>query len=273
MMRKRKRVTEGVPVVNFDTAIYTADFILCKALDIGENLLKCGGEPHRIEDTVTRICSAYGSVHTDVFALPSLVIAGVRMKDGTTASQVRRVYRTANNMYKLDKFNHLSRQICNGTVSLDDIDSAIGEIAESRPFNRYLALFGGVIAAGGFAVFFGGSVYDGLAAAIAGFVVSALNLHKLKFGNQMLYTVAVSFLGALTGLLVHRLGLGDNIDMIMIGTIMLVIPGLSFGNAVRDLLFGDTISGLIQFVQAIMTAVMVAFGFIVAIMVFGGVNI
>lgn len=269
---KKRKIKVAKPVACLNDQGFTAEYILCKALDIGENLLKCGGEPHRIEDTVTRICSAYGSVHTDVFALPSLVIAGVRMEDGTTASQVRRVYKTANNMYRLDKINDLSRSVCSGAVSLEDIDKNIEEIMNSRPFNRYLALLGGVIAAGGFAVFFGGTIYDGLAAAVAGFFVSALNLHKLKFGNQMLYTVAVSFIGALAGLVVHKLGLGDNIDMIMIGTIMLVIPGLSFGNAVRDLLFGDTISGLIQFVQAIMTAVMVAFGFIVAIMVFGGVT-
>ncbi len=270
---KKRKIKVAKPVACLNEQGFSAEYILCKALDIGENLLKCGGEPHRIEDTVTRICSAYGSVHTDVFALPSLVIAGVRMKDGTTATQVRRVYKTANNMYRLDKINNLSRNVCCGTVPLEDIDKNIQDIMASRPFNRYLALLGGVIAAGGFAVFFGGTIYDGLAAAVAGLFVSALNLHKIKFGNQMLYTVAVSFVGALAGLVVHRLGLGDNIDMIMIGTIMLVIPGLSFGNAVRDLLFGDTISGLIQFVQAIMTAVMVAFGFIVAIMVFGGVAV
>ncbi len=268
---KKKQEIQTQAVLDFDTSIYTADYILSKALDIGENLLRCGGEPHRIEDTVTRICTAYGSVNTDVFALPSLVIAGVRMEDGTTASQVRRVYKTANNMYRLDLLNNLSRNICSGKTRLEDIENEVEIIRNTKPFNRYLALFGGVIAAGGFAVFFGGSLMDGVAAAIAGLVVSALNLHKLKFGNQMLYTVAVSFIGALTGLLVHRMGIGDNIDMIMIGTIMLVIPGLAFGNAVRDLLFGDTVSGLIQFVQAIMTAVMVAFGFIVAIMVFGGV--
>ncbi len=270
-MNKNKFILDDATLFDIDTGIYTADYILSKALDIGENLLRCGGEPHRIEDTVTRICSAYGSVHTDVFALPSLVIAGVRMADGTTASQVRRVYRTANNMYRLDLINNLSRNICCGKVRLEDIDKAVDEIMSARPFNRYLSLLGGVIAAGGFAMFFGGTIWDGVAAAIAGLVVSALNLHKLRFGNQMLYTVAVSFVGALTGLIVHKIGIGDNLDMIMIGTIMLVIPGLAFGNAVRDLLFGDTISGLIQFVQAIMTAVMVAFGFIVAIMVFGGV--
>ena len=74
---------------NIDTNLYTAEYILSKALDIGENILRCGGEPHRIEDTVNRICTAYGAVHTDVFALPSLVMAGVRMADGTTSSQVR----------------------------------------------------------------------------------------------------------------------------------------------------------------------------------------
>ncbi len=273
MFNKRKVINKQPVIDNIDTALYTAEYILGKALDIGEGLLKCGGEPNRIEDTVTRICSAYGAEYTDVFALPSLVMASVRMKDGSSAYNMRRVYKTTNNMYRLDRINNLSRSVCSGETSLEVIDKILEEILNSRPFNRYLALVGGTIAAGAFAVFFGGSIYDGLAAAIAGLVVSALNLHKIKFGNQMLYTVAVSFLGAVTGLLVHKLGLGNNIDTIMIGTIMLVIPGLAFGNAIRDLLFGDTVSGIIQLVQAILTAVMVAFGFIVAIILFGGVAV
>lgn len=276
MFKKNKTETrdnESLVISSSDTSLYTADYILGKALDIGEGLLKCGGEPNRIEDTVKRICSAYGAVHTDVFALPSLVMASVRMKDGSSADNMRRVYKTVNNMYRLDRINNLSRSICSGEISLEVIDETLEEILNSRPFNRYLSLIGGPIAAGAFAVFFGGSLFDGLAAAIAGFVVSALNLHKIKFGNQMLYTVAVSFFGAVTGLLVYKLGLGDNIDAIMIGTIMLVIPGLAFGNAIRDLLFGDTVSGIIQLVQAILTAVMVAFGFIVAIILFGGAGI
>ena len=270
-MIKKRTTGNFAPLTNIDTALYTAEYILSKALDIGENILKCGGEPHRIEDTIERICTAYGADHTDVFALPSLIIAGVRMSDGKTFSQVRRVYKTANNMYRLELMNDISRKICDGSLSLDNVDNEIRKAMDAKPFNRYLALLGGVLAAGGFAVFFGGTIKDALAAAIAGVVVSAFNMHKVKFGSQMFYTIAVSFIGALTGLALFKLGLGDNIDMIMIGTIMLVIPGLSFGNAVRDLLFGDTVSGIIQLVQAILVAVMVAFGFIGAIMVFGGV--
>lgn len=256
---------------NADKKEYTADYILCKALDIGENIIRCGGEPNRIEDTVTRICSAYGAAHTDVFALPSLIIAGVRMKDGTTSSQVRRVYNTDKNMHSLDALNDISRKLCSGEVSIDELDELIKKAVNTQPFNKYVLLIAGMLAAGGFAVFFGGTLLDGCAAAIAGLVVSAFNLCNLKIGNKMLYTVVASFVGAISALGVVRLGLGDNIDMVMIGTIMLLIPGLAFGSAVRDLLFGDTVSGVIQFTQAILTAVMVAFGFIVAILVFGGV--
>ncbi len=271
MRKKFKNDADVVSLVLNDASLYTADYILSKALDIGENILRCGGEPHRIEDTITRICRAYGAVHTDVFALPSLVIAGIRMSDGTTSSQVRRIYKTANNMYKLDAMNKLSRDVCSGVVGLDEVDSSIAVALNKKPFPKILSLLGGIIAAGGFAVFFGGSLWDGLAAAIAGLVVSLINLHKVKSANQMFYTVAASFVGAMCGLLLVHFGIGENIDMVMIGTIMLLIPGLAFGNAVRDLLFGDTVSGVIQLVQAILVAIMVAFGFIVAILVFGGV--
>ncbi len=270
-MKRDKFANKITPLENVDISVYSADDILCKALDIGENILKCGGEPHRIEDTIERICYSYGAVHTDVFALPSMIIAGIRMNDGTNSSQVRRVYKTANNMYRLEKINNVSRKLCEGKIKLEEVDEEINEIIKQKPFSRYMVLLGGVLAAGGFAVFFGGTLKDALVAAVAGLVVSIFNFHKVKFSSNFFYVALVSFFGAWVGIGLHKLGFGENLDMIMIGTIMLVIPGLAFGNAVRDLLFGDTISGIIQLVQAILLAVMVAFGFIAAIIVFGGV--
>ena len=125
--------------------------------------------------------------------------------------------------------------------------------------------------AAGFAVFFGGNIYDAIVAAIAGVVVTFFNLHKTAFVNQMIHSVFSSFVGAMLSLTLIYFGIGQNTDMILIGVIMLLIPGLAFGNAVRDLLFGDTVSGIMQLVQAVLIAVMVAFGFTVSMMIFGGV--
>ena len=44
-----------------ERAIYKDDFaqyLLCLALDVGEGLLKTGGEVSRVEDTIERICYA-----------------------------------------------------------------------------------------------------------------------------------------------------------------------------------------------------------------------
>lgn len=47
----------------------------------------------------------------------------------------------------------------------------------------------------------------------------------------------------------------------MIGNIMLVIPGRQLTNSLRDMINGDTISGLLNMSEALMRAVFVAMGF------------
>jgi uncharacterized membrane protein YjjP (DUF1212 family) len=174
-------------------------------------------------------------------------------------------------MYLLEKMNNLSRDVCSKKVALEEVESEIETAKTGRPFPNILCYIGGILGAGGFAVFFGGNLYDALVASVAGIVVTFFNLHKSAFVNQMIHSVVSSFVGAVVSLSLVYFGVGQNTDMILIGVIMLLIPGLAFGNAVRDLLFGDTVSGIIQLVQAILTAVMVAFGYIVAIMFFGRV--
>ena len=51
---------------------------------------------------------------------------------------------------------------------------------------------------------------------------------------------------------------------------MLLIPGIAFGNSVRDVIGGDHISGSIRMVQSLLLAVSVAIGYWLAISVFGG---
>ena len=60
------------------------------------------------------------------------------------------------------------------------------------------------------------------------------------------------------------------VDTIMIGNIMLLIPGVLLTNSFRDFISGDMISGLLHFSEAIITAVGVAGGFIIAIILTGG---
>jgi uncharacterized membrane protein YjjB (DUF3815 family) len=54
----------------------------------------------------------------------------------------------------------------------------------------------------------------------------------------------------------------------MIGDIMLQIPGLVLINGLRDMLLGDTMTGCMRVVEAVLTALAIALGFAVALMLF-----
>ena len=49
---------------------------------------------------------------------------------------------------------------------------------------------------------------------------------------------------------------------------MLVIPGIAMTNAIRDLLMGDTGSGILRFINSVIIAGIIAAGFATALLIF-----
>lgn len=258
--------------VQFDNAapLTSADTILCSALDIGEHILKNGGEIHRVEDTIERICRSFGAEHVEVFTITSLIVASVRMPGGEYSHQMRRIYKITNNLYMVEAMNGISRCLCSGEIPISELRSKIVEAKNKRPYHELILYLGAMMASGGFAVFFGGSVLDGVCAAVIGVLMTAIDRHMPRFINRMISTVILSIIAGVIGILLCRVGIGTSADKVMIGTIMLLIPGLSLGNSIRDLLGGDTISGALRLIESLLLALMIAFGFAVAMLVTGG---
>ena len=120
-------------------------------------------------------------------------------------------------------------------------------------------------------VFFGGSWLDGLAAAVSGMVLYGMLRQSAAMKlNGIVQTMMCSAVTALAVSLLVRLGIGTHPDKIMIGNIMLVIPGIQLTNSLRDMINGDMISGLLNMSEALLKAVSVAMGFAVILLVGGG---
>ena len=60
-------------------------------------------------------------------------------------------------------------------------------------------------------------------------------------------------------------------DMVIIGNIMVLIPGIGLTNAIRDLFVGDSIAGLLRTVEAILLALAIAAGYFLFVWMMGGV--
>ena len=253
-----------------DTAAqYSAFEVLSSAMDIGQYMIKYGSEVHRVEDTVTRICRAYGAERVEIWAIDSMITATVYMPDGDSSTQTRRISSSANHLARLEALNSLSREICAITPAPAVVNKRVSDIRRLRPIHPVLRCACGALGAGAFAIFFGGRMLDALAAAVIGALMTVLIHLDLINVNAMTRTFILSFFNGILASVFHTVGFGYNLDKIAIGTIMLVIPGMAFSNALRDIMYGDTASGTMGFSKALMCALMVVLGYSAAFLLFG----
>ena len=88
--------------------------------------------------------------------------------------------------------------------------------------------------------------------------------------NQILVNVVATFLVSFTAIVAVRNGIGHDANKIIIGNIMLLIPGIALTNSIRDMISGDIMSGMLRFFDAILVAAAIAAGYILAAQMLGG---
>ena len=235
--------------------------LLDLASDLGYELAMCGAETFRVEETVSLVLQAY-DIDAEVFVIPNCMHISIEPVIGRPVTRMRRIGHHGNDLDAVEKFTGLSRAICNRTPPPEIAQEWLETVRRKRKSYRLpLYLLGDFLGAAGFAVFFGGNVVDALCSGVCGILVGLVLkwMDKLK-ANQFFSTISASFLMALLAYTFGILGLAPNADAVIIGALMILVPGLLFTNAMRDIIYGDTNSGINRIVQVLLIAVAIALG-------------
>ena len=129
--------------------------LLDLSTDLGYELAMSGAETFRVEDSINRILAAYG-VESEVFAIPNCLTVSIETADGQLLTRMRRIGQHGNDLDSLERFNGLSRAICNRTPEPREGKRWLNIVRESRQhYNFPVYLLGNFIGGAGFAVFFG----------------------------------------------------------------------------------------------------------------------
>lgn len=229
--------------------------------DLGYELSMCGAETFRVEESINRIMAAYG-VHAETFAIPNYVLVSIRKEDGTSATRMRRIGFHGNDMDSVEQFSALSRAICAQRPEPHEAVRWLEEVRRRRRhYSKSAKVVGHFFSAAGFAVFFGGGFLDCICAGFCGMLVGFVDkLLTVMKANPFFRTIASSFLMAMLAYFLGAVGMARNPDMVTIGTLMLLVPGLLFTNAMRDIIYGDTNSGVNRIVQVLLVAAAICIG-------------
>ena len=239
-----------------------AERYLSAAMAVGEAILEYGGEVSRVEDSIRRICAACGFERADVFCITSSIITTASFNGGESCTQTCRIRHMENDFDKLGQVNDLSRTICGNMENPEVILSRLEEIRrrKARPLPVQILIH--ALIPGSFTVFFGGNLPDMLISGLIGMILLCLKRRLTDARFNGLFTALICALtgGFLANVLTAGTGM-SHADMICIGNVMVLIPGVKFTNSIRDLLTGETITGLICLAESLLLAVVIALGF------------
>ncbi len=227
--------------------------------EIGYQLAMSGAETFRVEETVTRIFSAY-HIQAEVFAIPQCLIVSLETDKQEPMTRMRRIINPNTNLDAVERFSNLSRKICS-----EKPDPAIAlqwvQDTHTLSYPFWIQLLGAILAASGFIMVFGGSISDTICTCLCGFFIGLItqSFNKWKV-NRFFSTIISAFFIAFIAYLYGILSFATNVDGIIMSSLMVLVPGLLFTNAMRDIIYGDTNSGINRIVQVLLVGVGIALG-------------
>ena len=236
----------------------------------GVILLENGAETYRVEETMSRICEQYGASVVDAFATPTILIVSFSYHD-QLVHNIKRIHSRSVDLHKIHQINDLSRNIRANALSVEELTMRLRGIRNEKRYPFLVTLCFSGICTFGFAFFFHGSIHDAIAAFLIGLLIKlSVNLAEQIKLNSFFVNALGGAVAALSAMILTYLGLADHLDIVIISSIMLLVPGLAITNAIRDTVSGDLLSGLSRTVEAFLVAVAIAIGSGTIFMLLGG---
>lgn len=225
----------------------------------GRLMMEAGAETYRVEDTMERMARTQELLSVESFVTPT----GIILSPGSPHhTKLVRIKNRTTDLEKIALVNNVSRKLSSNEYTLAEAYERLQEIQRANVmFPIWLQILAASVASGCFLMLYGGFWSDVLAAVLAGgagFIMITViqELTRVKFFAEFLAALSVG----LVAFLAVQTNLGTELDKIIIGGVMPLVPGLLITNAVRDLMAGHFMSGLSKGAEAFLTAFAIGAG-------------
>jgi uncharacterized membrane protein YjjP (DUF1212 family) len=230
------------------------------ALKAGEIMLTSGAEIYRVEETIVRICNSY-HLRCESFVLPTGIFISIENEDGSMNTAFKRIRNRRVDLNRIDNVNSLSRDLQTFQPALKTVLDKLTEINEVGQHSLPARIAATALGSFSFTLIFVGSLYDGIAALI---IATVSYLLKEILTRKGFFQFLENFLaGILAGSLsIAAFGIFPILNeyKIIIGSIMLYLPGVSITNGIKDALYGDLVASLTRLGEAILLVAVLAAG-------------
>lgn len=232
------------------------------ALEAGAVLLKNGAEIFRVEETMERICHSFHVNKMNVFVISHGIFISADNEKNETVSKVLHIPLSGANLEIVAEVNELSRDIAAGNVGLDEAFERIAMIENIPPTSSKVQIICAGIASSCFGYMLNAGIPECIFSLFIGALVYAwvLLAAKHKISKIIVNILGGVLITAMALLAMTLVNIPMKMEGMIIGSIMPLIPGLGFVNAIRDIADSDFLSGTVRMIDALLVFVYIAIG-------------
>lgn len=237
------------------------------AVEAGQCYLSAGGPTSRIEEVLEEAGRKHG-IHLEIFATPTgIFISGVSAKEPKPMTLLGRIANTSTDLSELTRIERIIERFMKFEINAQE---ALEELTQPRvpSFDRMVNLVSRIsfFVLGASASFvsygsWGASMVSGLLCWTVGFLAGPLGA---RWGWSGIFTdfLGTFFALVLSGLI--SLHTGFTADSLVIGTLILVVPGLSLTTSISELAEQNFVSGTAKMMKSILILLAMGTAFLLA---------
>ncbi len=238
------------------------------ATSAGEILLSNGAEAYRVEETIKKICGSYG-FNGECISTSTGIFISISDAEGEFVTSVKRINQRRVDLYRVELINSFSRGLSENPLSYEEAKSRLKEIYNAPNFSLGIRLLASGFTAFSYTLFFNGGILDAMVSLFISFGIYLLLEYISKIGSfQFLEYYLSGFIIGAVSLGISTVFPGINKDNVITGAIIVLLPGVALTNGIKDLLYGDYVSGVAKFGEAMLIIVAMGVGIVTALSIF-----
>lgn len=220
----------------------------------GRLLIENGSNMERVNDTMRRMALSAQLQNFEAFTTMTAIVASA---EHLPNAQVIDIHQRKLNLNKVAAVNSLSRQFAAHEIDVETLYAKLQKVDQQpQQTSDFVQCVAAGVLSWALTIVYTGNVHDSLFAAVIALisyqVYLTLGKHsKVRFVNEFCASLVIALLTV--GFV--RLHWANDVNDIIIGCVMPLVPGVPLTNAARDLMSGDLISGTSRAVEATLTAI------------------
>jgi len=236
------------------------------ALWAGQLLIENGAESQRVEQTVRTLGIGLGCDWGNVLVTHNAIIV-THISAGEFRTKIRRVSVGGVSMSLIEAISHLTHRVEEGKFDRFQVRAELEQIRQTpRNYNRWLTVVAVGLSCAAFSRLFNGdwAVFGvtWAAASLAMFVRQEL-MHR-GFNLLMGVVITAFVAGGFVGVMQWLFKFSQQPAPALAASVLLLVPGVPFINAVEDLIKGHTVVGLARAAGAALIILSIALGLLLA---------